>query len=404
MLRWCFIVVALGGCTLVDAPLPDRTYGINIGSGNLRENVVLLNIVRASRFEPLNFVILSKYTGSGSLGGGVTATRNMGLVYDLLNNGAAITGKTSTSAFPQSVVVPNANVNTGASFDLAPLENKEFYGGFLAQIDLTQVNLLLNAGLSRELVLNSIVKSARVTHANGSVYEYYNDPSNDAWGSEKLSDQCQEIPDVTQVPFGHPIWLGEHAHDCNYQKFQYFMRAAVNYGMTTETHEVPNPAAKTDKAAPATIHKVNICYDSAIAQQHDKKVTALGACGSKSLTQGFRTYADFGPHVKLIQPVLRSPYAVFQYFGRLLATNTAKRVKLFDAGSPRMPTNDRLILSVVTGGTDCFAQANLANQSYCVPSQGANNTKEVFVLLSALVNLSTTRSALPTTPTVINAP
>ena len=55
----------LAGC--VDSTLAPRASEINLGTQNVRESAILTNIVRASRSEPLNFVALSKYTGSGSL-------------------------------------------------------------------------------------------------------------------------------------------------------------------------------------------------------------------------------------------------------------------------------------------------------------------------------------------------
>ncbi len=399
----------LAGCSLVDTALPTRGYAVNVGSGTLREDVLLLNIVRASRFEPMNFVTLSKYNAAGTLEAGAQGTRNDGLIYDILNKGPLAAGTTATGTVVKTVFSPNFKVNTAANFDLAPLENKEFYTGLLGQIDLATINILVNAGLSRELVLHSLVKAARIQHANGELFQFHNDPTNDSWlgdNSAAGQRQCEQLQTegAFHPPFGTPVWTGSRTRDCNYQKFLYFLRAAVVYGLTTEA--APVAVAKGAKADPKAATQVVICYDRAIAQEYGKKVGPEGACGSKMLNHGPRTYTDLGPYVRLIQPVLRSPYSVFQYYGRILATNSAARVRLLDANTPRLPTNDRSIFT--TTGTvapeGCFATAYHAGEVYCVPMKGANNTKEIFVLLNALVNLSTTRSALPTTPTVQLAP
>jgi hypothetical protein len=149
-----------------------------------------------------------------------------------------------------------------------------------------------------------------------------------------------------------------------------------------------------------------LCLDPAIAQEYGKTVDAALACGARHRVMASpRTiYGDLGRNVKSIQPVLRSPYSVFQYYGRLLATDTVPRVHLIDARTPRLPTGDESILTIKKDEGDCFARARHLGVSYCVPNKGANNTKEIFVLLNALVNLSTTRSSLPTTPTVQLAP
>ncbi len=85
---------------------------------------------------------------------------------------------------------------------------------------------------------------------------------------------------------------------------------------------------------------------------------------------------------------------------------TGSRVRLIDAHTPRLPTGDSKLFTVVKtrDAEGCFASVSHQGEYYCVPNEGANNTKEIFVILNALVNLSTTRSALPLTPTVLLPP
>jgi hypothetical protein len=402
-----FVAMLGSACSTIDTAFPERGFAVNVASANVREDAILLNIVRASRFEPMNFVTLSKYNGSGLIEGGVQATRNNGLIYDVLNSGPVAAGTTATTALLRTSVVPSTRTNSAAFFDLASLENKEFYAGFLAQLDLSAINLLVNAGLSRELVLHSIVKAARVTRIDNNIFHYHNDPTNDAWNGvngPKEREQCEalQVQRAYHPPFVHPVWSKPHVNDCNYQKFLYLLRAALAYGMTTETREFPKAAGEKGQAT----SKVVLCFDPAIAQEYGKTVDPGLACGTRHRTMAApRTvYGDLGRHVKAIQPVLRSPYSVFQYYGRLLATGTVSRVQLIDAQTPRLPTGDNSILTIKKEEADCFAHARHLGVNYCVPNKGANNTKEIFVLLNALVNLSTTRSSLPTTPTVQLAP
>ena len=80
----------LSGCQVLDmATYEPRTYEVNLGTQNLREELILLNVVRASRFEPLNFTALSKYTASGSMGAGASASRNIGIDFALVKGGTA---------------------------------------------------------------------------------------------------------------------------------------------------------------------------------------------------------------------------------------------------------------------------------------------------------------------------
>src|SRR5262245_49794737 len=134
------------GC--VDSTLAPRAADINLGTQNLRESAILLNIVRASRSEPLNFVALSKYTGTGSVS----------LNESLTKNSITKFGNPSTVALGQ-IFTSSANAGQGNAFDVGTLENKDFYGGFMSPLDLESLNLLLNAGLNKELVLHSVIEA-----------------------------------------------------------------------------------------------------------------------------------------------------------------------------------------------------------------------------------------------------
>ena len=411
LLALCVLLTAaVTACTAVDSTLNDRGTAVNVGSGNLREDSILLNIVRASRFEPMNFMALSKYNASGILEGNLQVTSNQGLLYDILNKGAIQAGTTATTSVVKSAVIPSAKMNTSANFDVAPLENQDFYGQFLSPLDMATINLLVNAGISRELVLHSIVKGVRVIRADGTVFEYQNDPPNDSWlGREgpESRRQCEQLrqSNALGTPFANTLWSGQHARDCVYQKFLYFLRAALEYGMTTQPQMVPNPLAKTDKNQPKMVSRVVMCFDPAVAQEYNRTVHPSLACGSGRFSPTNPIFRSLGPQVKGILPVMRSPYAVFQYYGRLLATDSTRRVELFDARTIRLPTGDSTLLTINKDmNRDCFARAYHESGMYCVPNQGANNTKQVFVLLNVLVNLSTKRNALPLTPTVYVAP
>lgn len=405
------------GCSIVDNAAIPRTYDVNVATAQARDDSILLNIVRASEFEPLNFVTLSKYTGTQTLGGGIGYTGNEGV------NAAAVAIK---SAFTGSVVAqgarsqfgPNSiNGTIGGNFDSIPLENKEFYAGFLSPIDLTTLHILLSAGLTRELVLHAVVKAARVTKTDGSVIEYFNDPADDHWSADdgsarQPSDRCVAAgrdPEF-QVPYRLDIWNGHHERDCQYQKFLVFLRLSVRHGLTTEVQAAPRAGKTAGASADKNGSAIALCYDPALARLYRGPVTQAtrSACGREGAPAGvaggrlFETFKGIGAPIKFVQPELRSAYGVFQYYGGLLRADAARRVRLISAGTPAMPTGDNLVLTVNRDGPgDCFARAYHHGEQYCVPARGAGNTKEAFVLLNTLVTLSTTRSALPATTSVL---
>src|ERR1700754_1538855 len=134
----------LAGC--VDSTLAPRASEINLGTQNVRKSPTLTNIARASRSEPLNFVALSKYTGTGSLA----------LNEALIKNTSAI--KPASTSVLSQIFTSSVNASQSNSFDVGTLENKDFYGGFMSPLDLESLNLLLNAGLNKELVLHSVIE------------------------------------------------------------------------------------------------------------------------------------------------------------------------------------------------------------------------------------------------------
>jgi hypothetical protein len=410
-------VLVMGGCSIVDGTLAPRAYDINQNTQNVRESGILLNIVRASRSEPLNFVALSRYTGTGSLALNEGLSRN-----DLLKFGNPVNVAT------RGIFTSSINANAGNTFDVGTLENRDFYGGFLSPLDLEGLNLLLNAGLSREVVFHSVMQAFRVTHENGTAYLFENNPSDDHWKGDGVpgrSALCADLYDGSERAFEPvfltKVWQEPHERDCRYQKFLYFLRLAMRYGITVEA--IPLPQRRLDEGdgarrgrgdrdrssqGPSAVYFV--CYDPAIATENALPLprNTEVACGAKKRVVGKTHEFEFKFHFKRpiggITPVIRSPYAVFQFYGQLLATDALPRVKLSHLsrrdGLPREPS----LLTIEKGMGDCFAQAQYSGTHYCVPNKDTRNTKEVFVLLNTLVAISTNRSALPASPTFVLTP
>jgi hypothetical protein len=401
-------VLMTGGCSIVDQTLPPRAYDINQGTQNARESAILLNVVRASRSEPLNFVALSKYTGSGGAGTSDSLLKN-----DILRFGN-----------PSNVIIGRAvagavTANASNSFDVGTLENRDFYGGLLAPLDLEALNLLLNAGLTREIVFHSVIQAFRVT-VDGHAFLYENNPEDDAiiagdpW-SRECSARYGTDEDLEPVA-GKPIWLNPGA--CKYQKFLYFLRLAVRWGATVSAiplsgrpHAGSRKSSKSDRDRDREEDRPRahffVCYDPAIAQENRMKgasVNSPGACGSAfrdlRQTREFQFRFRFDTPVKGVVPIIRSPYAVFRFYGELLAREENFRVRLSKYSLDKDRHREARLFTITKGGTDCFARVSYGGE-YCVPNNNTKNTKEVFVLLNTLVALSTNRSALPVTPTFI---
>ncbi len=452
----------LSGCQVLDmATYEPRTYEVNLGTQNLREELILLNVVRASRFEPLNFTALSKYTASGSMGAGASASKNIGVDFALIRGGSA----SNAGASPLNTIGATGSTTTGNSFDLSPLDNSDFYQNFLSTLTPQNVNLLVNAGLSREVVFYSVVKAIDVNltakgQARAGKYtrlRFFNSPSNNAWHHDGATEaenttesfeHCERLAEVDyrehhSAPFYADFWLGKHVTDCSFSKFKLLIRAALKYGVTTHAQ------AKSQKAQQPTVLKIDaktnlitlpsgsgsgsgassasraglggnsadqnqdviLCFDPTIAALNEIHMTTGSICpegqaknqkAQKSnetlLTQPLTTH--LGEYDESMEPILPSAYGVFQFYGELLKTQRGVEISKLAARK----TGARELFRVTDDQAGCFVHVNYAGGSYCVPNNDANNTKEVLTLLIALVNLSTTRSTLPYTSSVITNP
>jgi hypothetical protein len=420
--------VALAGC--VDQTVPGRVTDLNQGSQSLRESAILLNILRASRSEPLHFVAMSRFTGTASAN--VNGT--------LLDNVIGKFGAPNQTAVGSSGSVA-AGATLGNSFDVGVLENRDFYGGFMSPLDLESLNLLMNAGLNREIVLHSVLQGVRVSNRKtGEPALFENRPDDDAWtegrANEPNSPRCKAL--YPAGPTGEanfepvassPVW--KRMRDCRYQKFLYFLRLAVRFGITVEAVPVeggagrgkrglkPGEAPRMESAPPTRdsgreelrpAARYVVCFDPAIARENGfekVKINDPGACGRRRQpgdTNEFRFIFNEGFILDAIVPIVRSPYAVFQFYGQLLQGQSINEVKLSQPARARDPRREARLLTIEKGGTDCFARTTYAGADYCVPNAESRNTKEIFVLLNTLVAISTNRSALPASGTFVLTP
>jgi hypothetical protein len=428
--------LALAGCQLVDKSYEPRTYEVNLGSQNLREELILLNIVRASRFEPLNFTALSKYTATGSLSLSGSVTNNVGVDF-ASNNSSGFPG-TTVGTTPKTALGASGSAVTGNAFDLVPLDNADFYAGFLAPLTPEKVYLLVNAGLSRDVVFHSILKAIEINLSDRgkqlthfAALRYSNDPSDDTWNKVHHSfEQCAYEMELDQkagrkfdprvgkthwAPFQTPFWYGSHLNDCSYHKFLELLKAALEYGVTTyatprkektpQVYTVKDPSkgeqiniavssTTNSGAEPVEKKEIRVCFDATIAAEYGNPIAeGCDKASGKPIGRG-AIVTQLGAYDDSMVPVLQSPYGVFQYYGALLRSHIDVKIE-------QKKTDDATLLNITSDLANCFAHVNYSGESFCVPDQQASNTKEVLTVLIALVNLSTSRSSLPVTPSVL---
>ena len=80
----------------------------------------------------------------------------------------------------------------------------------------------------------------------------------------------------------------------------------------------------------------------------------------------------------------RSAFAIFKYLGRIVAGGERQRITLFSAEAiDRPPFNDDQLFVVEEGAiAGCFVSEFFEGKFYCVPQEGAVNTKRILGLLT----------------------
>jgi hypothetical protein len=365
----------LAACAAVDHIEP-RYENVNHAAANARNEGILLNIVRASKHIPLNFIAFSKVTGSGTLALSAGLPRfGVGpqpLVYDVNRQ----------VVFSSSVMSGAAGVKN--DFDISLLETKDFYNALLGPVDLPTLNFFVRQGYTRELLFWLFTESVRET-VGGRTFEYRNDPDPNI--------ACETVRGASRC-------------------FSDMVKIATATGLTVQIQVQPGAGA----AKGAVLGR--LCFDNVLAQRARKFyppeifATLHGSSGHRprctdpwprTRTDGRTDLLTFevqgSPYGPLRYEITtRSTFGIYQFLGRILATGSTENILMYGKLDPN---EDPRLLAVgppTPGG--CFAELGFDGVRYCVPREGAENTKRIFSLLAQLLALKTQPGDLAITPTV----
>jgi hypothetical protein len=384
----------LGACSAVDNAIDPRYDDINRSTAKARNESILLNIVRASYNAPLNFVAVSRITGTTSVSGSAALptflvgpyTKPPGVA------GGAAAANPAYSALPspaRDVIFSKDTLgaSTVASnvFDVSPLETKDFYQGLLRPVDLLILNYFLRQGYSRELLFWLFVESVRQTGV-GPPVEFLNDPDD--------ARACV-------------IVLGQE------RCFRHMVDVAIASGLTVEV-KLESTEGK-GKAATRTIGR--LCFDPVLAERARKEYDPIIRSYLLTAQTGHRPRCKVDPWTPSLgsdtlvfnlvgtrfgvvkyEIVTRSTFGIYQFLGRILATQRENDIVV--RGPLHLAEDPRIIGVLRDSSRGCFADVSFQGQFYCIPLSGAENTKRILSLLAQLVALNTSTFDLNITPTV----
>lgn len=394
------LAATLCGCAVVDKVEP-RYDSVNRATAGARNDSILLNIVRASHDEPLNFIAFSKI--SGQTQAGVSA----GLPQFLL-------GPTPATGFIENpgrdAVFGSSSLNTSTSasnsFDISLLESKDFYNALLRPVGLPTLNYFIRQGYSRQLLFWLFADSVEET-IGGKTYGYRFTPGKDA----AYGDQFNAANDGgCNRPFGVKKCFGD------------LVDIAYLTGLTVETKTVSGGAGGGSSRAGGLSTYGRFCFDPVASKEavhdmdpariHELKhliwstrllprcrsawpdKTKRGSSAGRELDTLEFTQPGTPVGTVKYRIVTRSTFGIYQFLGRLLAKAAANEVSLVGNDG-----DDHLLTIVKGGAPGCFNSISYFDGEYCVPS-GAVYTKQIIQLLAQLLALQTQSGDLAITPTV----
>lgn len=399
----------LAGCALIDQNLAGRVVNLNRSLDQSTHDVTLTNIVRASNFQPLTFVAVSKVNSSQSV--------TLGNSFPTFTFGPGLTDAQQQYAFGGN----NLSNNASGNFDVAPLTTRDFAKGVAADITLPELNLLQKQGIPRDLLFNLAVESIDYTDDKGLRKSFKNDPSDPR----------------------------------SYARFRAAILILVELGWSIEARVDKNPAFDAaDKTTTRFITTGRFCFDETLTdielvkhireiakQRRDRDARPMDrtwVCSTEWSKQPPQDPTNKEEPINVYLPEgrialtnivfrMRSIVGAFNFLGRLIADEkmdiaraaTDREIRtvgidLYDAAQFPEKNAARLYsivtqtgapqLRLVNGSGSCFASTTFNGERYCVPLQGSANTKQIFAILAQLIALKTAAGDLPSTPTVRVAP
>ena len=402
VLPWAlFALVQCAGCATVDQ-YGARINDANTNSQNALNDEILLNIVRANRYQSPNFIAISQVTGGQT----EALTTGFPSFYVGVHSG----NNPLTNGLASTV--------TGG-YQSNPLLSTPFQNGMLSPVTYRTVALLV-ASHPREAVFSLVLEGFEITLPGGKHAFLNNDPTDD--DPKQSGETCD---DILRSPGSAPLYPGQQ---CSFSKFHRLLKGLVANGLYAEltapslnSASASTPGSASQTAAASTsgsgapgricfnparagskieslIEKVrhNICgsvqkqpqkeQDTGITRSVSVKQTVAGVETTKadSVTGTLPPQSDGSneasrnnflfpyPGVGDIQInfVFRSPDAVIKYLGRWLDARDVK----FDyyTEDAKAVLKEEPYLNIIERGSSCYASIIYYGNSYCVPANSVH--------------------------------
>lgn len=368
MRRFSLGMLALASVALSDCAYTDQFNGrvatYDVAAAQWRNSMILTNIVRASRAEPLSFVQLGQISGSAGVGATVGLPS---VVFGPHPASAPLLADTVFGGLPSQgsgFVGNQGNITGSTNFAATPNETKDFYIGLLREVEPRTLELFIEQGVARELLFY-LFTDKLIEDRGGVKRELRNDPL-----------------------------------DANFAAFQTYVRLAMDYGLSSERA----PELLVAEEGLTKHERWRLCFNRMHMAPDARPADNQPVCGSGHWTREERTVSFMGRDGKrvLVDVLPRSTYAIFEYLGRIVAAGERGRIRLVSPEAiDQPPLMDETLFALASSDPNgCFVGVAFEGANYCVPRDGATNTKRILGLLAQLIALNTAIADIPVTPSV----
>jgi hypothetical protein len=371
MRKVCFAMTLAGflaGCAMLPKErISSSSTDYNLVVEKVQNEMLLLNVVRASKRRPMYFTGFNLLRGS--------------LSYNFETGGITIPfGKIGTGLDGAYSIAPSVSYSTNPSFDLAVWDSKEFTAGIMTPVSIDTVYYFLEKlGWPKEMLLHLLVERIELYSNDKKLATYDNDPDKKEKFEKfqaKLREllKCKFVSRETSEPIG-PKLQAKDIHDL--QQLIEVHKAGLTLNNITEGNNelYQLSSKKTDYFYSCSENRseVNTYHISDVKDQY---------LPSKDDKQEYRIF-------------FRSPEGILYYLGEILRTEVDKgyvpMVEVCES-SPPVPLfvvnkaggNDSFpVVTVDYEGTRYSIPGNLASD----PGNGCNGDRsmQVLTLVSQLI-------------------
>jgi hypothetical protein len=376
----------LAGCTLVDT-VDKRADWMNESVTRFRNQMILRNIVRSARDEPLSFAALSVVQGHNT-------SNNQFPTFPPVDWSLGIVkGATGPG---------NSQYNVASDFTLSPVDDSPTYAALIAPLDASTIALFAQrSGYQTNFLYLLFFDKIRIADADGRVVaQFYSDsvaddPSKMCLGNPALgfcgSRTMLGYTLLAYLDLRFNLEKGALAGQAKRPRTQIcFERGAPMPGKWSDFGFRPTGGRI---ALPAKGAKARTALPSYCDEDATWLAATDGPIKGKAQDAG-ANYVVYDARNKVwIELSTRSTWGIYQFLGTLahsLVHKGGRHVRLIQPGY-RDDRDELIVLDVAKGrpAGDCFVEAEMDDRSsYCVPNGPSSRmTRAAFVILHQLTAL-----------------